>query len=388
MGRTGAGLFLAVLVVAALGVGYLAVSSGRHTSTSTSTSHGASTSTSSIEELANTTDSATSSSGLELRVELNATTMLPGQTLAAVVSLYNTLNGSLSLLLAPGDFGGGSLSSWENYDFICGNGGYASYLVGFAVLDGRFSAGNLSQAPAPLQVAAQADLPCAYPILSHGETITFSPGSDNASIPGTGHFTGARRTQRDHLCVHCLTLEQRRMPQRHGPVWLLSTNEVICCPASSNAANLFRYLTPGDYTIVAEDVWDQEVFAYFQVTEGSSPSLAVSAQESPFSSPDSPVIGLTLANLGDAPIVSLSATLSFVPPEESVGIPVPYPFAFEVNPSVLLLPGQTIYETRTLNGPLFNIGANHPLTISGTLANGTEFAYTRQIQFVNSVPSW
>jgi len=381
-------LFLAVLVVAALGAGYLAVSSGRHTSTSTSTSHGASTSTSSIEELANTTASATSSSGLELRVELNATTMLPGQTLAAVVSLYNTFNGSLSLLLAPGDFGGGSLSSWENYDFICGNGGYASYLVGFAVLDGRFSAGNLSQAPAPLQVAAQADLPCAYPILSHGETITFSPGSDNASIPGTG--PSQEPVALNVTTYACIALPSNSAECHSGTglygYW--STNEVICCPASSNAANLFRYLTPGDYTIVAEDVWDQEVFAYFQVTEGSSPSLAVSAQESPFSSPDSPVIGLTLANLGDAPIVSLSATLSFVPPEESVGIPVPYPFAFEVNPSVLLLPGQTIYETRTLNGPLFNIGANYPLTISGTLANGTEFAYTRQIQFVNSVPSW
>jgi hypothetical protein len=38
MGRTGAGLFLAVLVVAALGAGYLAVNSGQRGSTSTSTS--------------------------------------------------------------------------------------------------------------------------------------------------------------------------------------------------------------------------------------------------------------------------------------------------------------------------------------------------------------
>ena len=158
MRRTVAGLVLAALLVAALGAGYLAVNSGRQASTSTVTS------TSSVGEPTSTTASAVSSSGLELRVELNATTMLPGQTLAAVVSLYDTLNGSLSLLLSPGDFGGGSLSSWENYDFICGNGGDASYLVGFAVLEGRFSAGNLSQAPAPLQVAAQADLPCGPPM--------------------------------------------------------------------------------------------------------------------------------------------------------------------------------------------------------------------------------
>jgi len=266
MGRTGAGLLLAVLVVAALGAGYLAVSSGRQASTSTSTSRSASTSTSTIEQLANTTASVTSSSGLELRVELNATTMLPGQTLAASVSLYDTLNGSLSLLLAPGDFGGGSLSSWDNYDFICGNGGDASYLVGFAVLQGRFSAGNLSQAPAPLQVAAQADLPCVSLVFSHGETITFFPRSDNASIPGTG--LSQEPVSLNVTTYACIALPSNS-PECHSGTGLYgywSTSEVICCPASSNAADLFRYLTPGDYTIVAEDVWNQQVFAYFQVS--------------------------------------------------------------------------------------------------------------------------
>src|SRR5271167_3756612 len=90
MGRTGAGLVLAVLVVAALGAGYLAVNSGRQTSTSTS----------SVEEPTSTTASAVSSSGLQLRVELNGTTMLPGQTLAAKVTLFNTLNENLSLPLS------------------------------------------------------------------------------------------------------------------------------------------------------------------------------------------------------------------------------------------------------------------------------------------------
>jgi len=56
MGRTGAGLFLAILVVAALGAGYLAVNVGRQASnTSTSTSQVASSSTSSIEEPTSTT---------------------------------------------------------------------------------------------------------------------------------------------------------------------------------------------------------------------------------------------------------------------------------------------------------------------------------------------
>ena len=380
MRRAGAGLVLAVLVVAALGAGYLTVNSGRQTSTSTSTS--------SVEEPTGTTTSTVSSSGLELRVELNATTMVPGQTLAASVSLYDALKSSLSLLLAPGDFGGGSISSWENYDFICGNGGDASYLVGFAVLQGRFSADNLSQAPAPLQVAAQADLPCLYPVFSQGETITFFPGSDIASIPGTGLSQEPMALNVTTYACIALPSNSAECHSGAGLYGYWSTSESICCPASSNAADLFRYLTPGDYTIVAEDVWDQEVFAHFEVVPAPSPAEAVSAQESPFSAANSPIVGLTLANFGSLPIVSLNATLrSEPPPENPGGIPIPYSFAFAVNSSAPLEPGQAIQETRTLSGPLFDLGVSYPLAVSGTLANGTEFACTQQIQFVNSVPS-
>lgn len=383
MQRTVAGLVLAVLVVAALGAGYLAVDSGRQASTSSSTSDNLPTSTSSTEESTSAIASATSSSGLELRVELNATTMLPGQTLAAAVSLYNTLNGSLALALSPGDFGAGSISSWANYDFICGNGGAASYLVGFAVLEGHFSAGNLSQAPAPLQVAAQAELPCLSMVFNHSETITFSPRSDNASIPGSG--LSQEPVSLNVTTYACIALPSNSIQCRSGTglygYW--STSDALCCPKSQNAAAFFRYFAPGDYTIVAEDVWDQEVFAYFQVTEGPSPSLAVFAQESPFSNEGRPIIGITLADLGGVPITSLNATL------QSIGSPTPisYPFTFSVNSSDPLLPGQQVQDIRTLQGNLFDIGVNYPLTISGTLANGTQFAYTQQVQFVNSVPS-
>jgi hypothetical protein len=379
MRRTVAVFVLAALVVAALGAGYVAVNPGRQRSTSTS----------SVEEPTGTTTISTmSSSGLELSVGLNATMMVPGQTLAANVTLYDALKSSLSLQLAPGDFGGGSISSWENYDFICGNGGDASYLVGFAVLQGRFSAGNLSQAPAPLQVAAQADLPCLYPVFSHGETITFFPGSDIASIPGTG--LSQEPVALNVTTYACIALPSNSAECHSGTglygYW--STSESICCPASSDAADLFRYLTPGDYTIVAEDVWDQEVFAYFQVVPAPSPAEAVSAQESPFSAINSPIVGLTLANFGSLPIISLNATLAFEPPPENPGgIPIPYPFTFAVNSSAPLEPGQAIQETRTLNGSLFELGVNYPLAVSGTLVNGTEFSYTQQIQLVNLVPS-
>src|SRR5580658_8335628 len=148
MGRAGAGLFLVILMVAALGAGYLAVNSGRQASTSTSTSqgaststsqgaststsHGASTSTSSVEEPTSTTASAVAPSGLELRVELDATTMEPGRTLAANVTLFNTLDENLSLpFSAPGNLTS-QIAAWNDADFLCGIGCLASYVAGFA----------------------------------------------------------------------------------------------------------------------------------------------------------------------------------------------------------------------------------------------------------------
>jgi hypothetical protein len=79
----------------------------------------------------------------------------------------------------------------------------------------------------------------------------------------------------------------------------------------------------------------------------------------------------------------LNATLRFVASPNSAS----YPFTFSVNSSDPLLPGQPVQDIRTFQGNPFDIGVSYPLTISGTLADGAEFAYTQQIQFVNSVPS-
>jgi hypothetical protein len=186
MRRTVAGLVLAGLVVAALGAGYLAVNTERQTSTSTSTSHSASTSTSSIEEPTSTTASAVSSSGLELRVELNATTMLPGQTLAANVTLFNTLNENLSLPLgAPANLTS-QIAAWNNDDFWCGIGGLglASYVAGFALFSGHVSADNLSLAPDPLQLDAVLQVPCnGFFVSAQDESIVLHPHSEKASLP-------------------------------------------------------------------------------------------------------------------------------------------------------------------------------------------------------------
>jgi hypothetical protein len=373
--RAKAGIVLALLLAASLGIGYLAENPGLQTAHSTSTSQQTTVSTS-IEEsstISGAAISTVSSSGLELRVDLNATAMEPGQTLAADVTLFNTLNERLSLpLSAPANLTS-QIAAWNNDDFACGIGGLASYVSGFAFFRGHVSADNLSLAPDPLQLATVVQLCNTYLSFTQDESMVFLPHSENASIPTS------------YPIVSPITLNVASGAS--GLVGYWNRTSYTCCAASANAPNLFRYFTPGEYTIAAEDLWGDRVFAYFQVTQGPSPALAVATQESPFSNDGHPIIGITLADFANVPITSLDATLRFVASSNAPSNSTSYPFSFGVNSSDPLLPGQSVKDIRTLQGNPFDIGVSYPLTISGTLANGTTFSYAQQIQFVNSVPS-
>lgn len=374
MRKAKAGVILALLVAASLGAGYLAENPSQHaTASKTPTSRQASSSTLESSTTSSTAVSTVSSSGLELKVELNATAIEPGQTLAANVTLFNTLDENLSLPTSAQANLTSQITAWNNDDFVCGIGGLASGVAGFALFRGHVSGENLSLAPDPLQLAEVLLVPCnALPL---GDSIVFQPHSENASI--SPHYS----------YVYPFSLNVTTSPGS-GLFGYWNRTSYACCAGNANAPDLFRYFTPGGYTIAAEDIWGDRLFAYFLVTQGPSPSLAVSAQESPFSSEEHPIIGITLANLGNVPISSLNATLRYATsPNAAPLTSTSYEFTFNVNSSNPLLPGQDVQDVRTLQGNLFDISVGYPLTISGTLANGTEFAYTQQIQFVNSVPS-
>jgi hypothetical protein len=372
MRKVAVGIIIALLVAAGLGVGYLAENPSRQVASTSST-------TTRENPFASSATSTVSPTGLELRIDLNSTRIQSGGTLAANVTLFNTLNSSLSMdYFYPPNF-----SSWDNHDFVCAASGVLG-LASFALIKGHFSAGNLSQAPAPLQVAALADLPCVSFMPSAGEQVTFSPHSSEVVVPGALTLQATLNV----TTVSCIALP-RGSSQCHGNVglfgyWVAGTG-AICCPGSSDNSQYFRYFTPGAYTLVAEDLLEQTVYAYFQVTQGPSPEV-LSAEESPLAIP-APLIGLTLANFANVPVSSLNATLRLVPSNSSAS-PAALPFTFGVNSSSPLSPGQTVEDVEALQGGALGIGVSYPLTISGAYTNGTGFTYTQQVQFVNSVPSW
>ena len=124
--------------------------------------------------------------------------------------------------------------------------------------------------------------------------------------------------------------------------WTAPTNSSCSVAYNANGSSLstpcnFRAFTPGSYTIVAEDLWNQTVYGYFQVSSLQTPIKVVSVTGPiPPYNPGGPVISITLMNVADLPITSLNATLQL----ESQ-LSVPYSFQFGVNSSNPLFPGQS-----------------------------------------------
>jgi hypothetical protein len=119
---------------------------------------------------------------------------------------------------------------------------------------------------------------------------------------------------------------------------------------------------------------------------GSSSSpiqvISVVGPIAPFN-PGGPVVSVTIKNISGNDVTLLNASLALGPAEVMPGnIQRSYSFVFNASPSNPLRPGQSTTSTEILIGAGFETDRNYPLTINGTLANGTEFSYTAQVQIV------
>jgi hypothetical protein len=89
--------------------------------------------------------------------------------------------------------------------------------------------------------------------------------------------------------------------------------------------------------------------------------------------PGGPIVEITLKNVGDQPVIALTADLT---------LNVSFSFDFDVTSSNPLLPGKSISSRRGLITGGFSDNL-YPLTITGTLQNHARFACTKQVRIVN-----
>jgi hypothetical protein len=220
--------------------------------------------------------SSSSSNGLQLNISLNANSIQAGKSISARVQIENTLDQNVSVVVPPTnqtvDLLNQTLSTLNFYDFTCAQ-NPSRFLVNFNLFPGHYTAGNISEAGAPLQVAvpvippgcALENYPLKFTFLPDGVYAVGPRTSDsssppvqyltvNASIDITTTYCGPNPPPENGL--NC-GLGQGLVGYWHNGV---STQGDL-----SFTSPAFTYFSPGEYTILAYDMWGQRAYATFVV---------------------------------------------------------------------------------------------------------------------------
>ena len=349
-------------------------------------------------------------SGLELQIVLNSSLATAGGGIQARIELSNVLNHNLTL--TPDWSIPTNITEWGYADSLCGispvHGAF-----GFALFKGMYTPANQSKAGSPLQLAPPivASCPALFP-QSYINRMVLAPTSSlatfylNSSYPGGAlnsftanmdeNATTGRCTTPSYMetvtntingTVSTYTTEQTALSCGPGSsldgYWIPPINSSCVKYSGANSSEFsfpacdFRSFSPGVYTIMAQDLWNQTVYAYFQVLSTSQSPIAI-ASIITFPWPinyGGPNVGITLTNVADIPIIALSATLYV----ESR----PYVFIFPVNSTTNpLMPGEDTSKVQPLVGADLIGNQSYPLIVSGMLNNGVEFSLTQQIKII------
>jgi len=280
-----------------------------------------------------------------LRLDLNLSTD-PSSGLIVKLDEYNTLGSANNVSAA---------NQWQipkdNLTGYC-----TTNLMGFAVYMGNYELNNYTLGEPLALNPPNVQMNCS--LANQPTYYLFDPDSSLASISPESNF-----------------------PSTPSKSMVISeSNSMAGYWTGTKNSPLFNYFLPGVYTIVAVDEWGQVVLLHFDVSLASQDPVQVISVVGPVPpiTPAGPAISVTLKNVAETPIISLSATLK-LPSAEPL---VPYSFNFSVNSSNPLLQGQSVESTLTAIGAGFVTDASYPLVISGMLANGLAFNYTQQVIIV------
>lgn len=249
MRKEGLAAVIAILVVVGLGIGYLSGTSTRATETLTST----------VTSTTTLLTSGTTPEGLQLGISLNSTGIKPHGAIAAEIQIVNTLsrNVSISNILQNQN-----ITNWNGANYLCGfDRGFG--IFGFALFEGRITASNVSSAGAQLVLHPPILPPC--PLIPGAQSVTFLPNGTSAIVTSSGQPSPAIM-ELNASNTYCTSAGA-------GSVECPTTAGLVGYWNSSVAANGrmslsspgFVYFPPGEYTIVALDVWNQYAFATFVV---------------------------------------------------------------------------------------------------------------------------
>ena len=201
-----------------------------------------------------------SPSGLRFVMTLNATTVEAGGAIRAQVFVMNTLKTNVSVSPSPNQ----NITYWLGDETLCQT-ALTTYLFGFAVYRGHYTASNISTAGRPLSLGAPLFLEC--PSGPFPSELVYLPNSDvaagffNHPLPYLAN--GSSFTVAGNITTQTCTLSGCGLGTSLFGYWNSSTGSYTE-PNSQMLMHLVKFQL-GEYTIVAGDAWNQTLYAAFDV---------------------------------------------------------------------------------------------------------------------------
>ena len=233
--------------------------------------------------------------GLQLEVNLNTTTIQYGSGLLASIQLFNPLPTSLSLSISYSN--DQDILAWNSNDFLCSLTPVYD-LFGFALYQGYYTSSNISKATTPLLLTPEPDIGCPTTYQPNISQITFPPENNSASVSKVSGSLlsmeidatteGCHETQGGAVTIvtsanGTLTTQTTTglggfscgqgsslsgywttPPAGETCAQLPTANDTVPWNMIGQYCNLVSFPL-GSYTLVAQDVWNQTIYSYFQV---------------------------------------------------------------------------------------------------------------------------
>jgi hypothetical protein len=272
-------------------IAYLPLIGSTTSSKSSSTTSSASTFSKTSSQTSTTTYSNTASSGLQLQINLNTTQIEYGGHLSVKVELFNPPSSNLSLNVSYSS--DQTILNWNSRDFLCSL-NPVDDLFGFALYQGYYTSQNASSA-SPLLLAPEAAIGCPTFYQPNVSKITVAPGSDSANL-SNGNSINLEFNATTENCYETQGGAVTIVNSQNGTTTTYTTqepgsecgggpslygywtkapvnqsctqvplaNETVATSMLGPYCNLASFPV-GSYTLVAQDLWNQTVYAYFDV---------------------------------------------------------------------------------------------------------------------------
>jgi hypothetical protein len=195
--------------------------------------------------------------GLQLKMVLNATSMRPGGAIFGNVTVVNTSHQNATVQTQQSQ----NITTWDYYNDNC----MWEYFVGYAVFNGHYAAGNISSAGTPLeQVPRTATAAC--PGGPFSGPITFLPSGSGQEKSGM-FFDPASPHDGPFSDLVNLTTGVCKDTESFVAGCLSSYPGLVgYWNMTASPPTVVRF-SPGEYTILAWDDWNQYVYAIFVVRQ-------------------------------------------------------------------------------------------------------------------------